>query len=272
MAKTRFLIIIGIVATITILAFSTSGMSTPLYSHISECYYTDGNNIPHPCMIIDGWYDVLLQSTTQTIDEPCDPKYMVVGNNECVLNPLFIEPNTVIIYDKFENNRNRLAIAPHTMIINMTGNDTVKFVNNSTTDVNIFDNSKGLWKFENVSTSSQRILFINNTDYYQFLIQNSRHGQTGEIVTLSEETNSLPVEIRAKMAQSIIGNDIRTRTEVTSIGSGGAEPGITIGIMDKFENKYENSEAFFYEKYKKMIPFDVPIRVEFRAPITLQTG
>lgn len=59
---------------------------------------------------------------------------------------------------------------------------------------------------------------------------------------------------------------------MTSISSGGAEPGITIGINEKFQNKYDDAEKFYYEKYKEMIPFDVPIRIEFRAPIMLQTG
>lgn len=272
--KTRLLIIIGLIVAIAVFAISTSGAFTQLQSDLSECYYTDEKSIPQPCMIIDGWYDTLLQQSLQIEQENyCGEKYMIVGNNECVLNPEFVEPNTIIIYDVTENSGTRLSIVPHTMVMNLTGNDIVTFVNDDSTTVNIFDNSKGIWNFDDVQPSSQRTLIINGTGFYQFLVQNSREGETGEIVVLSENTNSLPVETRAKMAQSIISSDLRTRSELVSVGSGGAQPGITIGIHEKFQDKHDDdAEKFYHEKYSKMIPFDVPIRIEFRAPIMLQTG
>ena len=88
---------------------------------------------------------------------------------------------------------------------------------------------------------------------------------------LSDETNSLPVEIKAKMAQSIVGRDFEKDVGLISIRSGGAEPGITIGIHEKFQD-VPDAEQFYYDKYKKMIPFDVPIWIKFTSPIVLQTG
>ena len=53
----------------------TSGAFTPLHSDLSECYYLDDqNNTPQPCMIVDGWYDMLQESslrTSSTCDEQC---------------------------------------------------------------------------------------------------------------------------------------------------------------------------------------------------------
>lgn len=213
----------------------------------------------------------------------CGEKYLAVGNNECVLNPQFIESNIVIIYDVVENGGTRMSVAPHVMVINMTGKDTVKFENDGANTVNIFvsdgktanplfDLSKRISSFDNVKPSSQRTLHVNDTGYYQFLVQNSREGEMGEIIALSGDTNSLPVEIRAKMAQSIVSGDFNKREiGLISVGSGGAEPGITIGIHEKFQDK-PDAERFYYEKYKKMIPFDVPIGIEFTEPIMLQTG
>ena len=212
----------------------------------------------------------------------CGEKYMVVGNNECVLDPEFIKPNTVVIYDVFTDSKTRLAIAPHHLVMNLTGSDSVTFVNEGANTVNIFvsdgatamplfDNSKNNLRFEDVKPSSQRTLAINGTGYYQFLIQDSRYGRTGEIVALSEDTNSLPVEIRATMAQTIVGSDFRKGVGLISVGSGGAEPGITIGIHEKFQD-IPDAEQFYYDKYKKMIPFDVPIWIKFTPPIVLNTG
>ena len=199
----------------------------------------------------------------------CGEKYMAVGNNECILNPEFIEPSTIIIYDVNDNSGTRLSIAPHDMVMNLTDGNTVTFVNDGLNTVNIFDKSKGIWRFDDVKPSFQRTLIINSTGFYEFLVQNSREGESGDIVVLSENTNSLPVETRAKMAQTIVGSDFRKGVGLISVGSGGAEPGITIGIHEKFQDK-PDAEQFYYEKYKKMIPFDVPIWIEFTSPIVPQ--
>lgn len=221
--------------------------------------------------------------TPKGMQQHCGEKYMRVGNDGCILNPEFIEPNTIIIYGVPDSSRTRLSIAPHDLMMNLTDGNTVTFVNNGTTAVNIFvsdgatamplfDNSKSNLSFGDVKPSSQRAMTINGTGYYQFLVQDSRHGSTGVIVALSEDTDSLPVEIRAKMAQSIVGSDFRRGEGLISVGSGGAEPGITIGIDKKFRDRYDDAEQFYYEKYRKMIPFDVPIKIEFTEPIRALTG
>ena len=213
----------------------------------------------------------------------CGENYIEAENGECNLNPEFTESNTVIIYDIYEKNRMQLSIAPHTMLVNMTGNDVIIFQNDSSNTVNIFvsdgatpmpifgNDAKRIQSFENIKPSSQMMLEINGTGYYQFLVQNSREGETGEIVALSENTNSLSVELRAKMAQAIVSSDFRKDVGLLSVGSGSAEPGITIGINEKFEDKL-NAKQFYYEKYKNMIPFDVPIRIEFEPPLTFGVG
>jgi plastocyanin len=202
----------------------------------------------------------------------CGEKYIIVGNDECVLNPEFIEPNTIIIYDVTNNGGTRLSIVPHSSVIDLKDGDTVTFVNDGSSTVNISDNSIGIWSFDNVKPSSQKELVINGTGFYEFLVQNSREGESGEIVALSEDANSLPVEIRAKMAQAIVGSDFRKGVGLISVGSGGAEPGITIGIDEKYRDTYDDAEKFYYKKYKEIIPFEVPIWIEFTTPITFATG
>ena len=212
----------------------------------------------------------------------CSEKYKEVGNNECVRDPEFIKPNTIIIYDVFQDSGTRLAVAPHNQIMNLTGSDSITFVNEAANSVNIFvsdgatpmplfDDKNNVFSFNNVKPSSQKILSIDDTGYYQFLIQDSMHGRTGEVIALSDETDSLPVEIKAKMAQSIVGRDFGKEVGLISVGSGGAEPGITIGIHEKFKDT-PDAKRFYYDKYKKMIPFDVPVWIEFVSPIVLQTG
>ena len=204
--------------------------------------------------------------------EDCGEKYIIVGNDECVLNPEFIEPNTIIIYDVTDNGGTRLSIAPRSSVIDLKNGNTVTFVNDGSSTVDISDNSRGIWSFGNVEPSSQKELVINGTGFYEFLVQNSREGESGEIAALSEDTNSLPIEIRAKMAQAIVGSDFRKGVGLISVGSGGVEPGITIGIDEKYRDTYNDAEKFYYKKYREMIPFEVPIWIEFTTPITFATG
>ena len=115
----------------------------------------------------------------------CGEKYLEVGNGECELNPEFIEPNTVIIYDVYEKNGMRLSIAPHTILVNITGNDVVVFENDASNTVNIFisdgatpmpifgNNAKRIQIFEGIKTiftndvgnQWHRILSVSRTEF-----------------------------------------------------------------------------------------------------------
>ena len=179
----------------------------------------------------------------------------------------------MIIYDVADNSGGtRLSIALHDIVMDLEGGNIITFVNDGLNTVNIFDNSQELWSFENVQPSSQRELVINGTGFYKILVQNSREDESGRIVALSDDTNSLPVDTRAKMAQTIVGSDFGKGVGLISVGSGSAEPGVTIGIYEKFKDEHDDAEKYYYEKYCKMIPFDVPIRVEFTGMIVPQTG
>ena len=202
----------------------------------------------------------------------CGEKYLLAGKDECILNPEFIEPNTFIIYDVTQSSGTRLSIAPHDIVMNLTDGNIVNFVNDGANTINIFDYPKEIWRFDDVKPSSQRKITINGTGFYEILVQNSREGEFGDIVALSHDTNSLPVEIRAKMAQSIVGSDFRKGVGLIGVGSGGVEPGITIEIDEKFQDKYDDAEKFYHDKYRQMIPFDVPITIEFTEPPTFVDG
>ena len=173
---------------------------------------------------------------------------------------------------------------PHQVVIDLEQTNVVTFVNNSPDPVRIqevgenkiIDIPKTAWHTKTIESGEKLTMQFNSTRHYEFNVKKItdflegyfEHHATGDIVVLSNDTNSLPVEIRAKMAQSIVGSDFRKGVGLISVGSGGAEPGITIGIDEKFQHR-PDAEQFYYEKYKKMIPFDVPIWIEFSAPIVL---
>lgn len=198
----------------------------------------------------------------------CKPVHNIIDTDEqdAIVFSDSSDPNTMVIHNARQGNGVRLSITPQFLILNLTGNDYVTFANQDAGTVDIFDKYRGQWQFENVEPLSTRILPINNTGYYEILVQNAIYGQTGAIIALSEDTNSLPLAERAKMAQRIISNNSEINTEVIFVGSEGINPGLTIGIHEKFKNE-SDAERFYYEKYRNMIPFDVPITIEFTRPI-----
>jgi len=174
-------------------------------------------------------------------------------------------------------------LSQHRVLIDLDYTNSVTFVNDSADSVRIqeigenkiVDIPQDAWRTKSIASGEEITMQFNSTGHYEFNVKKVtnfldgylEHHETGEIVVLSNDTNSLSVEIRAKMAQSIVGSDFRKGVGLVSVGSGSAEPGITIGIHEKFEN--DDAERFYYEKYRNMIPFDVPIRIEFGSPAIL---
>lgn len=187
--------------------------------------------------------------------------------------------NELIIFDDYDkNNYRRLNIEPHDLIINLTNSDIVTFENQASFTVKIFVNkessridtnnpSADTIIFEDIKPNTKKTLQINHTRYYDFVVQDSREGESGTIVALSEKTNDLPVPIKAKMAQSMIFGNV---PNVVGVGSGGGPgTGITVSILESELNKHENATSYYYNLIKNKIPFDVPIKIEYMSPITL---
>ena len=176
------------------------------------------------------------------------------------------EPNTIIIYDVIKNGNTRMNITPHTLVMNLTDGDVLRFVNDGSTVVNIFDKSKGVWRFDDVKPSSQRVLTINNTGFYEILVQNSREGESGRIVVLDNDVNSLSVGDRISMGKAIISSNFHENPELIGVGEGSAEIGIHVLINKKELELREDAKSYYHEKYSKIVPFDVPIIIEFSEP------
>lgn len=215
----------------------------------------------------------------------CDEKYIQRGD-VCYLDPVFIEKNTIIIYDVTDNSGARKLTAPNSLVINLEENDTLTWINESIFTVSVEDFTKELygmeyaknainkdqhtWKIDEINPQTQKSIQFNNTGIYHYRVDTTNDGDVGDIVVLSKETNSLPVDIKAKMAQSLIFSNVDNIPELISIGSGrGPGTGVSIGINESELKKHNDAQSYYYEYFKNMIPFDVPITIEFRPQITL---
>jgi len=218
---------------------------------------------------------VIVLSTSINHESPnkqisCSDDFIQHGNG-CILDPKSIEPNTIIIHHVTENTAGtRLAISPQTLVIDMEENNTITWVNQGIFTAKITDRERGLWGIDEIKPSAKKLIQLNSTGFYSFLVVADVEGEVGRIVALGNNVDSLSVGNRAKMAQAIISDNFREYPELVGVGSGGAPgTGVSITINEKELKLHEDAKSYYYEKYRKIIPFDVPITIDFGEPIRL---
>ncbi|MCH7560195.1 MAG: hypothetical protein IIC67_02300 [Thaumarchaeota archaeon] len=196
----------------------------------------------------------------------CDNDFIQQGNG-CILDPKSIEPNTIVIYHVTEKNGIRLAIAPSKLVIDFEENNTITWINQGIFTAKVTDRERGLWSIDEIKPSMQKSIQLNSTGFYSFLVVADMQGESGRIVVLGDDVDSLSVSNRIKMGKAIISSNFREYPELVSVGGGGAEIGVHITINEKELELHEDAKSYYYEKFSKIIPFDVPIIIEFGEPI-----
>ena len=155
-------------------------------------------------------------------------------------------------------------------MIDVEENNTITWVNQGIFTTKISDRERGLWSIDEIKPSAKKSIQLNSTGFYSFLVVADVEGEVGRIVALGNNVDSLSVGNRAKMAQAIISDNFREYPELVGVGSGGASgTGVSITINEIELESREDAESYYYEKYRKIIPFDVPITIEFDEPIRL---
>ncbi|MDH3313517.1 MAG: hypothetical protein OEM28_10290 [Nitrosopumilus sp.] len=200
----------------------------------------------------------------------CSENFIQYGNG-CILDPKSIEPNTIIIHHVTENTAGtRLAISPQTLVIDLEENNTITWANQGIFTANVTDRERGLWGIDEIKPSAKKSIQLNSTGFYSFLVIADVEGEVGRIVALGNNVDSLSVGNRAKMAQAIISDNFREYPELVGVGSGGAPgTGVSITINEKELESRRDAQSYYHEKYSKIIPFDVPIIIDFGEPIRL---
>ena len=234
--KTRLLIILGIIILVTV-SISVLGILM--------------NSDPKPKPLLCG-------------------KDFIQRGDECHPDPRLLESNTVLIYSVTDNDNTRIATAPHDITIDLEKNDTVTWINKSFFTATVYDR-EGMWSTGEFKPSTQKSIQFNNTGLYDYLVDaNDRHH--GEIVALSDETNSLPIELRMKMGMSMVSGNIDNDPALIGVGIGATVDGVQITINQEELKKYVDAESHYYDMYKTLIPFDVPITIDFAEPMRALTG
>jgi len=199
----------------------------------------------------------------------CGEDFIQHGNG-CVLDPKSMEPNTIMIYHIPENTSGtRLAIVPQTLVIDFEENNTITWVNQGIFAAKVTDHESGMWGIDEIKPSMQKSIQFNSTGFYSFLVVADTEGEVGRIVVLGDDMDSLLVGKKIKMAKAIISGNFPEYPELVGVGGGSGEIGVHITINKKELELHEDAKSYYYEKYSKIIPFDVPVIIEFGEPIRL---
>jgi hypothetical protein len=237
--KTRLLIIIGIISTVAV--------------YLPIHYY----------------YPFLGIGTTTKNFIFCEDGFIQRGDT-CQPDPSTIEPNTVLIYPVTDASHTFTEIVPHNIVIYLDKDSKVTWINKSFFTAAVYDIA-GTWSAGKISPSMQKSIQFNKTGFYDFQVDTTDQGTGGGIVALSNETNYLPIEIRMKMGMSMVSSHFDNNPALIGVGIGSIEKGVIITINEEELKKQKDAESFYYNLYKNLIPFEVPITIEFSTPV-IPTG
>ena len=189
-------------------------------------------------------------------------------NTSCNFEPidLTIEPNTILIYPMTDSGHTFTETVPHNIVIYLDKDNKVTWINKGVFTATVYD-IDGTWSTGEISPSMQKSIQFNKTGFYDYQVDTTYQGTSGEIVAISNETNSLPIEIKIRMGMSIVSGYLGDNPELIGVGIGDLEKGVMITINQEELKKYDDAESFYYNLYKDLIPFEVPITIDFSIPI-----
>lgn len=196
----------------------------------------------------------------------CGKDFIQIGD-ECHPDSSLLESNTVLIYPITDNSGTRTITVPYDMIIYLEKDNKVTWINKGFYTATVYDIEGGTWSTGEISPSMQKSIQFNSTGFYDYQIDTTYEGNSGNIVAISNETNSLPLEIRMKMGMSIVSNYLGSNPALIGVGIGSIEKGVIITINQEELKKLDGAESFYYNMYDDLIPFDIPITIEFSTPI-----
>ena len=183
-------------------------------------------------------------------------------NFEPMRNP---DPNTVLIYPITDSSHTFTTIVPRTITIYLEKDNKVTWVNKIFFTATVYG-INGTWSTGEISPSMQKSIQFNSTGFYDYQVDTTYEGNGGEIIALSNETNTLPIDIRMKMGMSIVSGYLGNDPGLIGVGIGSTENGVMITINQEELTKHEDAELFYYNMYKNLIPFEVPITIDFSTP------
>jgi len=175
-------------------------------------------------------------------------------------------------------------LSSNAVIIDFDQTNTITFVNNSPNSVRIQEVGenkideipKNSWRTKAIVPGESLTMQFNSTGFYEFNVKKItdyfpdylEHHATGEIVVFTENMTDYTFAEGLLMGSTFIQDAPRPEIPWQSIGAGNNR-GLEIGIVDSVIEAFPNAYEYYLTKAKSLIPFDVPITIEFSGTISL---
>ena len=175
-------------------------------------------------------------------------------------------------------------LSSNAVIIDFDQTNTITFVNNSLNPVRIQEVGenkideipKNSWRTKAIVPGESLTMQFNSTGFYEFNVKKItdyfpdylEHHTEGEIVVFTENMTDYTFAEGLLMDSTFIQDAPRPEIPWQSIGAGNSR-GLEIGIVDSVIEAFPNAYEYYLAKAKSLIPFDVPIIIEFSGPIRL---
>jgi hypothetical protein len=148
---------------------------------------------------------------------------------------------------------------PRTLVLQIGVNETTYWKNESGEPVTL-TSEDGRWSTGTIPPHDGKTIKFNQTAFYKYR-GDPQTAINGRIAIISDQTGFLPIQEKLAIAREIIKVDMGN--PITGIGIGNADNVLDITIHENELKKNPNAEEYYKKRYQDMIPFDVPIRMDF---------
>lgn len=168
---------------------------------------------------------------------------------------------TVIIPSSILNSSTDSGLDPFVIVIQIGVNDTVSWINKADVSLTLtaVDNS---WSTGAIKPGETEKIKLKHAGFYEY--SSGKYPIVrGYVVVLGDDVESLDLQEKLRMAQAILIRKMRSGSPLWGVGSGSVDNVLEINILDDELKRIPNAKEYYEKKYKAMIPFDIPIRIEF---------
>lgn len=148
---------------------------------------------------------------------------------------------------------------PRSIVLQIGVNNTTYWKNESNIPITLTSEDKR-WSTGLIPPNEGKVIQFNETAFYKYRGLPSTT-INGRIAILSDQTEFLPIPEKLAIAREIIKVDMGN--PITGIGIGNADNVLDITIHEDELEKNPNAKEYYKKRYQDMIPFEVPIRIEF---------
>lgn len=166
----------------------------------------------------------------------------------------------IIIPDGILNPSTDSGLDPFVIVVQIGVNDTISWINKADVSLTLtaVDNS---WSTGAIKPGETEKIKLKHAGFYEYS-SGKYPAVRGYVVVLDDDVESLDLQEKLRMAQAILMREMRSGSPLWGVGSGSVDNVLEINLDDELK-RIPNAKEYYEKKYKAMIPFDIPIRIEF---------